>query len=131
MSNDLKRILYAEDEIDIQEIVKISLMELGGFDLKVCSSGEELLDEYANFKPDLILLDVMMPVMDGIATLSALKKRSDFSTNIPVVFMTAKVQVNEVQFYKELGALEVISKPFNPMELPEMLKQIWQKREIS
>lgn len=131
MSNDLKRILYAEDEIDIQEIVKISLIELGGFDLKVCSSGEELLNEYADFKPDLILLDVMMPVMDGIATLSALKKRSDFSKNIPVVFMTAKVQVNEVQFYKELGALEVISKPFNPMELPEMLKQIWQKREIS
>lgn len=127
MSDDLKRILYAEDEIDIQEIVKISLIELGGFDLKVCSSGEELLKEYADFEPDLILLDVMMPVMDGIATLSALKERHDFK-NTPVVFMTAKVQVNEVQFYKELGALEVISKPFNPMELPDMLKQIWQKR---
>jgi two-component system, OmpR family, response regulator len=127
MSDDLKRILYAEDEIDIQEIVKISLIELGGFDLKVCSSGEELLNEYADFEPDLILLDVMMPVMDGITTFSALKERSDFK-NTPVVFMTAKVQVNEVQFYKELGALEVISKPFNPMELPDMLKQIWQKR---
>jgi len=127
MSDDLKRILYAEDEIDIQEIVKISLIELGGFDLKVCSSGEELLKEYADYEPDLILLDVMMPVMDGIATLNALKERADFK-NTPVVFMTAKVQVNEVQFYKELGALEVISKPFNPMELPDMLKQIWQKR---
>lgn len=127
MPDDLKRILYAEDEIDIQEIVKISLIELGGFDLKVCSSGEELLNEYADFEPDLILLDVMMPVMDGVTTFNALKERADFK-NTPVVFMTAKVQVDEVQFYKELGALEVISKPFNPMELPDMLKQIWQKR---
>lgn len=127
MSDDLKRILYAEDEIDIQEIVKISLGELGGFDLKVCSSGQELLDEYAGFVPDLILLDVMMPVMDGISTFNALKQMPDFN-NTPVVFMTAKVQVNEVQFYKELGALEVISKPFNPMELPDMLRQIWAKR---
>ncbi|MCK5335549.1 MAG: response regulator [Gammaproteobacteria bacterium] len=127
MSNDLKRILYAEDEIDIQEIVKISLIELGGFDLKVCSSGEELLEEYAGFAPDLILLDVMMPVMDGISTFNTLKEMPDF-TDTPVVFMTAKVQVNEVQFYKELGALEVISKPFNPMELPDMLRQIWQNK---
>ena len=127
MSNDLKRILYAEDEIDIQEIVKISLIELGGFDLQVCSSGEELLEEYAGFAPDLILLDVMMPVMDGISTFNTLKEMPDF-TDTPVVFMTAKVQVNEVQFYKELGALEVISKPFNPMELPDMLRQIWQNK---
>ena len=127
MSNDLKRILYAEDEIDIQEIVKISLIELGGFDLKVCSSGEELLEEFSDFAPDLILLDVMMPVMDGISTFNALKEMPDFNQT-PVVFMTAKVQVNEVQFYKELGALEVISKPFNPMELPDMLRQIWDNR---
>lgn len=127
MSDDLKRILYAEDEIDIQEIVRISLVDIGGFDLKVCSSGEELLNAYADYKPDLILLDVMMPVMDGISTFSALKERDDFNAT-PVVFMTAKVQVNEVQFYKELGALEVISKPFNPMELPDILRKIWQKR---
>lgn len=127
MSGELKRILYAEDEIDIQEIVKISLAELGGFDLQICSSGEELLNVYAGFTPDLILLDVMMPGMDGIATFNALKTMPEFS-NTPVIFMTAKVQVNEVQSYKDIGALDVISKPFNPMELPDMLRAIWQKK---
>jgi len=129
MSDELKRIIYAEDEADIQEIVKISLIDIGGFELKVCSSGQELLQEYEAFEPDLILLDVMMPVMDGISTFSALKEMPAFK-NTPVVFMTAKVQVNEVAFYKELGALEVISKPFNPMELPDMLRQIWQSKEV-
>jgi len=127
MAGELKRILYAEDELDIQKIVIISLEELGGFDLKVCSSGEELLENYIEYKPDLILLDVMMPGMDGIATFNALKSMPEF-TATPVVFMTAKVQVNEVQSYKDLGALEVISKPFNPMELPDLLREIWQKK---
>lgn len=129
MSDELKRIIYAEDEVDIQEIVKISLIELGGFDLKVCSSGEELLKEYIDYAPDLILLDVMMPVMDGVSTFTALKEMHGFNAT-PVIFMTAKVQVNEVQFYKDLGALEVISKPFNPMTLPDLLRQIWQNRKV-
>ncbi|MDH5424533.1 MAG: response regulator [Gammaproteobacteria bacterium] len=129
MSDELKRIIYAEDEVDIQEIVKISLIELGGFELKVCSSGEELLQEYADYAPDLILLDVMMPVMDGVSTFTALKEMKEYNAT-PVIFMTAKVQVNEVQFYKDLGAIEVISKPFNPMTLPDLLRQIWQKRKV-
>jgi len=127
MSDELKRILYAEDEEDIQEIVNISLVEIGGFELQICSSGEELLAAYEGFKPDLILLDVMMPGMDGIETFEQLKKMSIYR-NTPVIFMTAKVQVNEIQQYKDLGALEVISKPFNPMELPDRLRQIWTSR---
>jgi len=127
MSGELKRILYAEDEEDIQEIVNISLVEIGEFELLICSSGEELLEAYEGFNPDLILLDVMMPGMDGIATFEQLKQMSVYN-DTPVVFMTAKVQVNEIQQYKELGALEVISKPFNPMELPEKLRQIWASR---
>lgn len=127
MSVELKRILYAEDEVDIQKIVIISLEEIGGFELRVCSSGVEVLEHYADFKPDLILLDVMMPGMDGIEAFQALKELPEF-TGTPVIFMTAKVQVNEVQSYKSLGALEVISKPFNPMELPDKLRGIWQKR---
>jgi len=127
MSSDLKRILYAEDEADIQEIVRISLEEIGAFELQVCSSGEELLEAYEQFAPDLILLDVMMPGMDGITTFEKLKQMPEYK-NTPVVFMTAKVQVNEIQQYKEIGALEVISKPFNPMLLPEKLEEIWQSR---
>jgi len=127
MSTELKRILYAEDEIDIQKIVKISLEEIGGFEIKICSSGEELLENYESFSPDLILLDVMMPGMSGVETFSELKKKAGFS-HTPVIFMTAKVQTNEIQEYKDLGALEVINKPFNPMELPDRLKHIWQNR---
>jgi len=127
MSSDLKRILYAEDEADIQEIVRISLEEIGAFELQVCSSGEELLEAYEQFAPDLILLDVMMPGMDGITTFEKLKQMPEYK-NTPVVFMTAKVQVNEIQQYKEIGALEVISKPFNPMLLPEKLEEIWHSR---
>ncbi len=127
MSGELKRILYAEDEEDIQEIVNISLVEIGEFELQICSSGEELVEAYDGFAPDLILLDVMMPGMDGIATYQQLKQMPSFS-DTPVIFMTAKVQVNEIQQYKELGALEVISKPFNPMELPDRLRQIWASR---
>jgi len=127
MSSDLKRILYAEDEADIQEIVRISLQEIGNFELQVCSSGEELLEAYESFAPDLILMDVMMPGMDGITTFERLKQMPGYQQT-PVVFMTAKVQVNEVQQYKEIGALEVISKPFNPMHLPEKLEEIWQNR---
>lgn len=127
MSSGLKRILYAEDEADIQEIVRISLEEIGKFELQICSSGEELLEAYEQFAPNLILLDVMMPGMDGITTFEKLKQMPAYK-NTPVVFMTAKVQVNEVQQYKEIGALEVISKPFNPMHLPEKLEEIWQSR---
>lgn len=127
MSTELKRILYAEDEADIQNIVRISLEEIGGFDLKMCSSGEELLASYEEFTPDLILLDVMMPGLSGVETYSALKKNAAF-IDTPVIFVTAKVQVNELQAYKQLGAIDVINKPFNPMELPDRLRQIWQDR---
>jgi len=127
MSGTLKRVLYAEDEADIQEIVRISLEEIGNYELKVCSSGEELIESYEQFSPDLILLDVMMPGMDGVSTFEKLKTMPEY-TGTPVVFMTAKVQVNEVQQYKEIGALEVISKPFNPMSLPEQLEDIWNNR---
>ncbi|MDH5516247.1 MAG: response regulator [Gammaproteobacteria bacterium] len=127
MSTVLKRILYAEDEKDIQNIIRISLEEIGGFDIKICSSGEELLASYEEFSPDLILLDVMMPGLSGVETYTALKELPQFD-DTPVVFVTAKVQANEILAYKELGAIEVINKPFNPMELPERLRQIWQAR---
>lgn len=124
MRSELKRILYAEDEKDIQEIVRISLGELGGFEIKICSSGGELLEAFDEFDPQLVLMDVMMPGMDGIETFKNLKLKPSFNDR-PLVFMTAKVQTNEVQEYKDLGAVEVISKPFNPIELPDRIRDIW------
>ena len=122
----LKRILYVEDEPDIRAVATIALETVGGFDLKVCGSGEEALVNAVGFRPDLLLLDVMMPGMDGPATLKALKALPEL-VNTPVIFMTAKVQPSEVTEYKALGALDVIAKPFDPITLAEQIKNIWQQ----
>ena len=128
--SELKRILYVEDEPDIQAVAKISLESVGGFELKVCSSGQEALEVAVSFAPDLLLLDVMMPDMDGPATLNALKGLPEL-IKTPVVFMTAKVQPSEVEELKKLGALDVIAKPFDPMTLAEDIMLIWQKHSIT
>ncbi len=123
---ELNRILYVEDEPDIQSIAKLSLEAVGGFEVKICSSGEEALGETKGFAPDLILLDVMMPGMDGPTTLKALQSSPELG-QIPVVFMTAKVQAGEVTHYRSLGALDVIPKPFDPMTLPDQVREIWRR----
>ncbi len=96
--NTLHRILYVEDEPDIQAVAKLALEMVGGFTVKVCSSGEEALREAAAFAPDMILLDVMMPGMDGPSTLKALRELPSLA-ELPVAFMTAKVQPAEVAHY--------------------------------
>jgi two-component system OmpR family response regulator len=123
----LDRILYVEDEPDIQAVAKMALELVGGFTLCVCSSGQEALDRAAAFGPDLVLLDVMMPGMDGPSTLKALRAMPGFEAK-PVVFMTAKAQPQEIRYFKDLGALDVITKPFDPMALPTTLKAIWDGR---
>ncbi len=120
----LHKILYVEDEIDIQAIAKLALENIGGFEVKICSSGQEALEKVECFSPDLIILDVMMPGMDGPKTMEELRKIEAISTT-PVIFMTAKVQQTEVESYKSLGALNVISKPFDPMTLASTIKSIW------
>ena len=121
----LKKIMLVEDEPDIQTIVKMAL-EAKGFILEVCSSGSEALQKVSRFSPDLILLDMMMPEMDGITTLKELRKIPR-SSNIPVIFLTAKVQKKEIEQYKKLGAIDVITKPFDPMALGSVLQEIWNK----
>ena len=120
----LQNILYVEDEPDIQAVTKISLESIGGFTLEVCNSGQEALNKCTNLTPDLILLDVMMPEMDGPTTLTELRKISGFE-NIPVIFMTAKVQPQEIAHFKSIGAIEVIAKPFDPMTLSQTVNNIW------
>ena len=123
----LQRILYVEDEPDIQAVAKLALEMVGGFTVKICSSGEEALREAADFAPDMILLDVMMPGIDGPATLKGLREQPALS-QVPVAFMTAKVQAAEVSHYKSLGALDVIAKPFDPMALADRVRAIWGTR---
>ena len=123
--SDLNRILYVEDEPDIQAIAEIALNTVGGLTLKTCSSGNEALAEAVAFSPDLLLLDVMMPNMDGPTTLLELRKMPTLATT-PAIFMTAKVQPQEIEHFKSLGAVEVVAKPFDPMTLADQIKTIWQ-----
>lgn len=126
MSAELKRILYVEDEPDIQAVARLALEVLGKFTIEVCSSGQEALAKAPSFCPDLILLDVMMPGMDGVSTLKAFRK-SPVLSSIPVIFMTAKTQPSEVARYKELGAIDAIAKPFDPMKPSSLVAGIWSK----
>lgn len=121
---ELHKILYVEDESDIQAVARLSLEAFGGFDVRICSSGKEALELAPNYRPDLILLDVMMPGMDGPTTFQALRQ-AETTAKTPIIFMTAKVQAHEVQAYKDLGALGVISKPFDPMNLSTEIKAMW------
>ena len=128
MSSDtLQRILYVEDEPDIQAVARMALEAVGGFTLQVCSSGEEALQTAVEFAPDLLLLDVMMPGMDGPTTLQELRNLPDLA-NTPAVFMTAKVQLQEIEQFKSFGALDVIPKPFDPMTLSDQIALVWQQR---
>ena len=120
---DLKRILYVEDQKDIQLVAQLALVNIGGFEVKICSSGEEALSVVRGFDPQLFLLDVMMPGLDGPATLKALWKMPEYE-HIPVIFMTAKVQPDEVAYLMSLGARGVISKPFDPVSLAEQINSI-------
>lgn len=120
----LTRILYVEDEPDIQTVARLALETLGGFTVQICSSGDEALQRAPGFQPQLILLDVMMPVMDGPSTLKMLRALPQFA-GTPVVFMTAKVQPSEVAHYLGLGAVDVIAKPFDPMTLSTQVQAIW------
>lgn len=127
MPKPLERILYVEDDPDIQAIALMVLDSISGFAVEPCSSGKEAVNKGVGFAPDLILLDVMMPGMDGPETLKALRQFPELQKT-PVVFMTAKVQPQEVQEYMALGAVGVIAKPFDPMTLTQQLQDVWAKQ---
>jgi CheY-like chemotaxis protein len=110
------RILLIEDEDHIREIAQLSLESIGGWDVLSAGSGREGLELARAERPDAILLDVMMPEMDGPSTLQALREEPE-TKDIPVVFMTAKVQPAERRELSDVGAAGIIPKPFDPMTL--------------
>lgn len=116
------KLLYVEDEADIREVAEFAL-EDEGFEIIFCESGEQAVSEAPDFQPDVILLDVMMPGMDGPTTLQHLRKLPGLEKT-PVIFLTAKVQPNEVQGFIDLGALDVIPKPFDSMALADQIRSI-------
>ena len=123
---ELSRILAVEDEPDIRMVLEVALGTVGGFQLRVCGSGNEALEAAPAFRPDLILLDVMMPEMDGPATLAALRELPE-TRETPIIFLTAKVQREEVARFHELGAIGVIRKPFEPMALADEVRAVWSR----
>jgi CheY-like chemotaxis protein len=115
------RILHVDDEPDIREVVEMSLSLDPDFTIRSCSSGADALSASDEWSPDLILLDVMMPAMDGPTTLKHLRERPK-TNGIPVVFMTARAQAREIESFVSLGAVGVIPKPFDPMTLAQSVK---------
>jgi len=124
MRSQLQRVLCIDDNADILEIVKLALEVVGGYSLAVCRSGESGLRKAASWAPDLVLLDVMMPGMDGLATLRELQE-NPMLRDIPVLFMTASVTVDEQEEYWRLGVAGVIGKPFNPLTLAHEVETMW------
>lgn len=123
----LKTVLYVEDDPDIREIATLALQDVGGLTVKVCESGEVALKEIDTFGPQFILLDVMMPDMDGPETLKALQDQGSVLAGMAVAFMTAKVHPEELARYRELGVSDVIPKPFDPMTLADDIRAIWHR----
>jgi two-component system OmpR family response regulator len=122
---ELKKILYVEDDTSIQLVTRLALEEVGGLKVEVCGSGLEAIEVAAEFNPDLLLLDVMMPGLDGPDTLLELRKLKATATT-PAIFMTAKVQQQEVAALEQLpGTIGVITKPFDPMTLASQLREAW------
>ncbi len=123
------RILHVDDEPDIRELVKLSLGLDPELSVRNCSSGSDALAAAAEWSPDVILMDVMMPVMDGPQTLAHLRE-SQKTANIPVVFMTARAQTRELEHFLSLGATGVIPKPFDPMTLADTVRGCLHSRGI-
>lgn len=116
----LSKVLVVEDDLDIQKVVRMSLKVRGTKDVVVVSNGEECLAVAGELKPDLILLDVMMPKLDGYQTCRRLKQDPGTKA-IPVIFLTAKAQHFEMKQGLEAGALGYLVKPFDPMTLHDQI----------
>ena len=122
LANELKNIMYVDDDMDLRNIVEFALEDEPDFQLMLCSSGHQAIDKVSDFEPDIIMLDVMMPGMDGPTTLQKLRELPQTRTT-PVIFITAKVQPKEVEHFKSIGAVDVISKPFEVMEIADRIRR--------
>jgi CheY-like chemotaxis protein len=122
----LQRICYVEDDEDIQRIVRMSLERIGKMTVELVSDPLVAVAAITAFKPDLVMLDWMMPGMDGPTLFRKMKQLPEVSA-LPVVFITAKAAQRDMDELLALGAAGAISKPFSPKDLPEQLRAIWAK----
>lgn len=122
----LNKILIIDDDEDVLVITKMCLQTLPNVVITCVTSGEAGIKESINSLPDLILLDVMMPKMDGIATLKNLQLLPA-TAHIPVIFFTAKAQIDDMETYLHYGVIDIITKPFEPLTLADRVLSIWDK----
>lgn len=123
--NELRRVLCVEDDPDIRMIIEFSLATVGGYEVCLCPGGHSALAQAPIFRPDIVLLDVMMPDLSGPETLAALRQQLGMK-GVPVVFMTAKAMPDEVEELLQYGATGVIVKPFDPVTLPQDIRIYWE-----
>lgn len=124
-TDSLEEILVVEDDDHIREVAELALSQHGSYRVETFASGREAAGRSVECDPDLILLDVMMPDVDGIEVLEDLRDHSS-TRQIPVVFLTARAQPDELEDYRSLGVADVIVKPFDPVELPGRIREIWE-----
>lgn len=128
MSGTLKSILYVEDDLHVRTTAKLVLEVLGKFDVRECSSGIEALHAARDFTPDLIVLDVMMPELDGVKTLAMLRRMPHLAKT-PALFVTGLTSPDDIARYLEAGAIGVIPKPVIPLRLTGQLQSLWAEHE--
>jgi CheY-like chemotaxis protein len=116
------RILHVDDQPDIRGIVKLALGKLGGFNVLSCSSGEDALAAAPGFAPELLLIDMNMPGMDGMALLTRFREAG---VGVPAIFFTARINPSDLERYRAAGAIGTLSKPFDPLKLGRQITQIW------
>ncbi|MGE4410186.1 MAG: response regulator [Sphingomonadales bacterium] len=124
MSKKLRRITCIDDDDDILRVAQLCLEHMGGYDVTCFDSPREALERVVCERPDFILLDVMMPEMDGLRTLDCLRAQVKLY-EVPIAFMSARVRPEEIADYQARGANGVIAKPFDPARLSEQVSTIW------
>jgi CheY-like chemotaxis protein len=129
MPNILRNILYVEDDLLVRTTAKLVLEVIGNFHVRDCGSGREALLAAYDFHPDLILLDVVMPELDGLQTLERLR-RMPHLMDTPALFVTGLTATTDIARYLEAGAIGVIPKPLAPMRLSEQLQEFWEQRVL-
>ena len=128
LPDGLDCILVVEDDRDIREVAKLALEQIGDLQVATCSKGADAFDTALELAPDLILLDVMMPGTNGVTVLGQLADAPE-TADIPVVFLTARAQPDELEEYRRLGVADVVVKPFDPMELPGRVVEAFREAE--
>lgn len=124
--HELQRVMCVEDDADIRMILEFSLGQIGGYTVHMCASGLEALAAAPAFQPQLVLLDVMMPVMSGPQTLKQLRELGCMR-GIPVLFVTARALPDELEALAEYGATGTIVKPFDAVTLPQVVRRYWEQ----